>query len=240
MSMIKEAIQYVVGLSKQEILNAHGKSYSTGELERLPAPDALAKTFTVHSLSGFVDYTKASKEPRDSALVLVDGPREVFLMSPLFGDFKQRDIYIKAEPFFGKGFPFGRYLDIESFVIGIQTSFVQDDHTSAILKMVGNVQAGAIKTVEDDGVSQQVTVRKGVTKVDHAVVVSPVELRPFRTFQDIDQPSSGYVLRLDPGDHDDLPTVGLWEVDDQLWRLTAVRDIKKYLDKTLENVLVLA
>ncbi|MHC4864657.1 MAG: hypothetical protein ACYTEX_11260 [Planctomycetota bacterium] len=235
--MIREALEYLAELANGKILEAHGKAYSKGELVSLPAPESSTKPISVHSLSGFVDFTKTKIAKKVTALVV--GPREVILMSDVYGDWKQRDTYAKAEPFVGRDFPFGRYLDVETFIVGLKTSFVDDEQVASILRLVGNLQASAVRTVEDDGISQEVTVRKGVAKVGNEVVASPVELRPFRTFQDIEQPSSRYVLRLN-GKDEGVPSVALFEVDDKLWQLTAVRDIKKYLDEYLPDVLTLA
>jgi hypothetical protein len=242
--MIREAIELITELSHGKILNAHGRSYSKDKLHDVPGPSPTVAPFEVHSLSGFVNYIVGTDEHdrkrEHKNLVLVNGPREVVLTSTLAGAWEQRDTFIKAVPFIGRDFPFGRYVGAEDFIVGLQTSFVQDDHTTEILRMVGNIQAGILKTVVDDGVSQEVTVRQGITKVGNKVIASPVELRPFRTFQDIEQPSSKYVLRLRRDSADDTPEIALFEVDNKLWQLTAVRSIKEYLDPFLDDMLILA
>lgn len=240
--MLREMIQEIVGLAHGKILDVHGQAYSRHALKELPSPAALATTFTVHSLSGFVDYVgyDIDRGKENAELILVSDPREVLLMSTLTGAWKQRDVFARAEPFKGKDFPFGTYLSVENFVIGMQTAFVQDENTAAVLRLVGNLQAGTTRTVVDDGVSQVATVQKSVAHKGNETVVSPVELRPFRTFQDINQPASQYVLRLHGGEEGGMPSVKLVEVDDKLWKLQAVRDIKKHLDKFLPKTLVLA
>lgn len=244
MSIIKEALQYLVGLSRPEILTTHGKSYTATTLAKLPSPEPAVNPLVLHSLDGLIAYVKGfdNHEGERAApdIVQISGPREVSLMGSLYGEWEQRNTFVSAAPFIGRDFAFGRYMSVESFVVELQTHFVQNKHIADILRLVGNLQSGTVKTLVDDGVSQEVTVRKGITKVTNEVVDSPVELQPFRTFQEVEQPSSQYVLRMNRNDEEELPEVALFEVDNKLWELEAVRNIKKYLDKNLKDVLVLA
>ena len=106
----------------------------------------------------------------------------------------------------------------------------QDVTTAAILQIVGNLRAEAVQVVADDGVSQQVTTKAGVARVENVTVPNPVGLRPYRTFQEIEQPASQYVLRMRREGGNGLPSIALHEVLDDQWRFKAVQQIKKFLE----------
>ena len=55
-------------------------------------------------------------------------------------------------------------------------------------------------------------------------------LAPFRTFSEIEQPESSFVLRVN-----DRGRVGLFEADGGAWRNTAMLRIKEYLDNHLNE-----
>jgi hypothetical protein len=238
--VIREAIEKILDLHSTRIVTAHGRAYTPDELKPLPSPMATPEPIKVHTLSGLVEYLREGERerpggPLDEAhiesqrIVLIDGPESVRVISELEGEFRQRHAYIVATPFLPTQFPFGRYLDLETFVVGLQTGFVQDVYAQAVLKVVGNVRGDQVQTVEDDGVTQKVTASAGLTKVALVDVPNPVILRPYRTFQQIEQPASRYVLRVRRGGEGELPTAALHEVDDRGWKLEAIGAIEKYL-----------
>ena len=67
----------------------------------------------------------------------------------------------------------------------MQAQFVQCDNVAAILRVVGNITATAEHKTLDDGVSQTVTARTGIAKIENAVVPNPVVLSPYRKFIEI-------------------------------------------------------
>ena len=164
---------------------------------------------------------------------IVDGPDKVRLAGSLTAEFRQREVLASASPYLSKPFDFGRYLDIETFVTSLQSGFEQDENTATILKIVGNISQEVVATLVDDGVSQQVTARAGIAKQANVVVPNPVSLRPFRTFPEVFQPWSKYVLRVKRGGEGALPSAALFEVGDNAWKHAAVDSIAKRIGELL-------
>ena len=82
----------------------------------------------------------------------------------------------------------------------------------------------------DNGVSQQtVTTAGGVVLVGTAPVPNPVTLAPYRTFREIEQPESLFVLRMRTGKDGEKPTAALFEADGGSWKLEAIKRIAAYL-----------
>ena len=120
----------------------------------------------------------------------------------------------------------------------IQSSFVDKGDKTVLLQYTGLIKNEAVKTTGDDGVSQQVTVKTGVASVGQAIVPNPVELAPYRTFPEVEQPISKFIFRMQEG-----PRAALYEADGGAWRNKAILSIKEYLQeelKELENIEIIA
>ena len=77
--------------------------------------------------------------------------------------------------------------------------------------------------------------------VSQVAVPNPVLLTPYRTFRDIVQPASLFVVRVKAGPSGGLPQVGLFEADGGAWKLTATDRLKVWLTEALPtDVAVLA
>jgi hypothetical protein len=151
--------------------------------------------------------------------------------------FKQRATYIRASASPVK-FPFGQFMDVESFIIRMQSMFVQDETTATILKIVGNVGDGVIRNFADDGVTQQATVKTGVSRVDNIPVPNPVELAPYRTFLEIEQPKSRFVFRMISGA--ESPVCALFEADGGAWINEAIIRIREWLKDRVGGIAIIA
>lgn len=142
---------------------------------------------------------------------------------------------MKLEDIFGTGFKFDAFHQHEDFIIGLQAKFTPDEDLTAVLEVVSSIKDNQVTISEDDGVSQKITASKGATMDRRAALPNPVVLRPYRTFREIEQPRSPFILRArDAGNG--LPALALFESDGGQWKLTAVQLIQAYLDKELEGM----
>lgn len=236
--MIKEAIEYVVGLRqpKAEVVNGRALVIRDGGIDHLESPASMAKALEFHSLSGLVGYVASKHDdvPDNTALV-VDGPEGVRLIGELTREFRQREVLAEAVPYLSPGFLFGQYLDTERFIVALQTCFEPGLAVDGILKVVGNIVAENVANVSDDGVTQQVTARAGIARKTDVAVPNPVVLNPYRTFPEVAQPPSRYVLRLRRGSEGELPTAALFEVQDNRWKHDAVASIELHLAALLDK-----
>lgn len=86
-------------------------------------------------------------------------------------------------------------------------------------------------TTTDNGVTQTVEARKGVALMGNVQIKPRVTLRPFRTFLEIEQPESEFILRLD--DDGEINLIG---ADGGAWKLEAVRNIAAYFETQLKDL----
>ena len=199
----------------------------------------------INTLTGLVDYLKANVDGLGltSCLVHVLDPVTVWVEDRLESEeqaFRRRKYLVATTEMVGKGFPFGQYLDAESFFIGLQSQFVQTRHRDEILKLIASIRESTVKETVDTGVSQQVKTAGGVVLVGMTNVPNPVLLLPYRTFREIGQPESLFVLRLQSGTEGEKPKCALFEADGGQWKLTAVQSIARYLRDNLSGISVIA
>lgn len=241
--MIEDAIRKIIEIANGKIhTTPQGLHYSRHGMMQLSGPEPTAKVMQLHTLSGLVSYIEDDFDENaltDKYALFVGGPSEVSMVSSISGEFRQREAILLVSPFQSPGFMYSTYMDLEQFVVAMQAHFVIDETVAKILSVVGNIQSEQVATVSDDGISQTVTARSGVARVENVVLPNPVTLRPFRTFQEIDQPESHFVLRLRSGSGG-LPQAALFEVGDSQWMLRAVESIREYLEIRQDSLKVFA
>ncbi|KEQ25553.1 hypothetical protein [Paenibacillus tyrfis] len=237
--MIKEAIDKILSLAKHtapiQTVEIDGQTYTNAELTKIRKP--LIDHIEVHNLSGIVEYLLSDFDLQLPVILHVISPTEVRVLTSLNGDFN-RSTLITATALLPR-IRFNDYHDLESFNILLQSCFVpavsEDlrNDREAVLRLVGNVKDEQVMSFGDDGISQSVAAKTGVATVENVPVPNPVHLKPFRTFVEIEQPLSPFVLRLKKG-----PEAALFEADGGAWKVMAISGIKAYLyDKLKERIL---
>lgn len=233
--MIKEALEYLVALGNVKREKVGSQEYSTQPLYLHEEPTA--SQLTVQSLSGLVEYINSNfdklfdKEKDDRALIHVVNPTMVKVLSQFTRD-KKRNHLLVAEANLPE-FSFDTFYDSESFNIKLQSAFVNDLDRAVALQVIGNIREEQVKNSGDDGIAQTVTAKVGVATVATAKVPNPVVLRPYRTFTEVEQPASDFVLRLKDG-----PRCALFEADGGAWELEAMKNVQEYLKENINSFLV--
>ncbi len=230
--MLREFIEYIVGLGQVKTLEVDGLTYSTKNLYLMKSP--IVSALEVDTLSGLTDYILSGFDSEAFAgnIVHVVSFNRVDLLSQILKD-SQRETYMIAEAF-APQFNFGQWYGLESFIIAMQSCFVQNEDSAKILKLVGNIENKGIKRFGDNGITQQVEAKTGIATIEDVVVPNPVILAPFRTFVEVEQPESKFVFRMRQG-RDESPECALFEADGGAWKLEAMNRIKVYLEEKLKE-----
>jgi hypothetical protein len=207
----------------------------------LPVPARIDVT----TLTAVVDYFKAfpnaTGKPEQPPIVVVKGPAEVEILTPDVGEQRQPFVWLRSAVSYEEK-RFGKMLDLESFIVFLQTGFDGDSEVLKALDYCGSLKSGVMSEIEDDGFSQKVTTKVGVTRQGQIAWTNPIMLCPWRTFPEIDQPASPFILRLN---HDsDEPTdvyAALFEADGGSWKRDAIAAIGVWLRAKLpEGAVVLS
>jgi hypothetical protein len=95
-----------------------------------------------------------------------------------------------------------------------------------LIGIVGNLVTEESIRCEDDGITQRVSTKKGVSgRLIEIPVQNPFMLTPYRTFYELEQPTSAFILRVKDG------SAALYEGDGGLWVKAARERICAWLRK---------
>lgn len=232
--MIKEALQYIVGLGKAEEHVINGACYSDKPLHRIDTYYPKADAIEMHTLTSLVDYIKSEVDEIPPRMIVeVKSPTEVELYSQLDPNRDRESLVVASARV--PGFEFDRFVEHEKFCINLQSKFIPSDDRELILKFAGTVEAGSVSEYGDDGVTQKATIKTGLASKGDAIVPNPVCLRPYRTFLEVEQPESAFVFRMKQDSYGSV-MCAIFEADGGAWKMDATQAIKEYLQRELDGM----
>lgn len=240
--MIKEGIEKIVSLALEGaekcVIEIDDRLYSTKNLNAVEPPHP--NFLKVSTLSGIKSYIQGNIDEIDlsNSIIHIESPFKVSLISNLEKKFLNRSTYICAY-FNSKWDMLNNWLPTESFIIFLLSAFTKTDQVNEILKIVGNIKTESVKNLSDDGFTQSVEARSGIAKVKNLSVNSQIFLRPYRTFPEIDQPESLFLLRLREK-RNSKPECALFSADGDIWEVHAIQYIKEWFLKELPEMKIIA
>lgn len=238
--MIKEALQYIIGIQQPRIQTINGEDYYFRN-GNVPVKVDLCRTcdpLEISTLTSLVDYIKECMKGdfsglfRGKMIVHVKSETEIRLVSALNKDMNRWEAaVVKARI---PEIVLNRFIEQESFIIQMQSMFRDTPDKEIVMQVAGNVEDKTVANYGDDGVTQKATIKTGLANVEDVIVPNPVKLQPFRTFHEVEQPEIEFVFRMRNGS--DGIRCALFEADGGAWKFRAVHNIAEYLKKELEGV----
>lgn len=233
--MLKEAIDYILKLKRPETVEIEGRNYATIDLYQVKDPECLKLNVT--SLQSLIDYIKQDPDnlKENMKILEVQDELNVKLHSQLFGQFKQRETYMSAN--YSELTPhiaFGKFISIEEFIIMLKSKFEVTEDLTKIIQIIGNISDENVTNYNDDGITQKVTTKVGIARVGEKALPTKLILKPFRTFIEVEQPESDFLLRVKKG-YEGIE-VALFEADGGAWKKEAVKNITEYLKNELRDI----
>ena len=157
--------------------------------------------------------------------IRVDGAEAVSVFTS-YAAYMDRDSLYSATcdvPGFWEGFR-----EPEQAIIELRSKFAPDEGVNYLLDLLSRINKENGVTTRDNGVSQEVEARSGISLKQMVQVKPRVTLCPYRTFLEVNQPESEFILRLDEDGN-----VGLFEADGGMWKMEAKRRISAYFEENL-------
>lgn len=199
--------------------------------ESIAKPEALS----VSTLSAVVEYLAANRDGLDllRLVVIVGSPRRVDVLDACELNVQfRRSRWLVAEALL-PSISWGNFADAEQFIIFLQTCFERTDALVQLINLMGAIRENSVRETTDDGLSQEVKTQRGLHLKDDAKVPSPVLLKPYRSFLEVPQVESPFVVRMKEAAHGTKPEATLFEADAGKWRLDAVKNVGEHLRKEL-------
>lgn len=176
-----------------------------------------------------IELTPDDERRQIQVSVTAKSYKSVEVMTTYLPDFS-RNILYRAEadaPGLRTGFR-GR----EVALIELRSLFIPNEGTAYLLDLLSRMTDENSVSTKDNGVTQTVEARQGVA-LNALVEVKPrVMLRPFRTFLEVEQPESEFLLRVDPDEG-----IGFFEADGGIWKLEAKKNIADYFNTNLADLI---
>ena len=233
--MLKEFIEHIQSTTKPQIFEKDGATFVVYAEEAphqlrpdIDHPDILP----LHSLDALVKLvrTEASKAETPLYITIPD-----HLTVRCFGQPQPdarffRQVYYEARATDVPGFRDG-FREQEKAIIELRSRFAPGEGVDYLLDLLSRISKNSGVATTDNGVSQTVEARQGIALKATVQLRPRVPLRPFRTFQEVEQPESEFLLRLDEDGN-----IGLFEADGGMWKLTARQTIKAFLEERLSDL----
>lgn len=234
----EQAIQKIVDLGNNEIKEIAGTQFHVGpkgaDALKFPEPKAVS----LFSLTQVVSYAKLQKAA--DIFINVVNATTVYVMERARNENQNHGLL--ADAAFGDvvdEFNEDRRYTQDEFIVQLLTKFEDNYDRRELQKLVSTMKAEKIKTSDDDGFSQVASTKAGVVLGTETKVKNLFDLRPFKTFPEIKQPSVPHVLRLHQRDNE-MPQFGLYSADGESWRIDATIAVRTYLQEQLgEGYLIL-
>lgn len=190
-------------------------------------------TLQLHSLEALVTMVKTEAANMDAPLYITipDHLTVRCFGQPQIAARFFRQVFYEAGATDVPGFLDG-FREQEKAIIELRSRFAPGEGVDYLLDLLSRISKNSGVTTTDNGVSQTVEARQGVALKTVIPVKPRVPLRPYRTFQEVEQPESEFLLRLD-----EEGNIGLFEADGGMWKLTARQTVKAFLEKELSGLI---
>jgi hypothetical protein len=236
-----EAVSRIAGLAAPTLLTVDGMQFSRDRLSLVahdPRPEAIC-AFTLTALRDYLD-SKVDGLDMTKLVAHVEAPTIVTIKGPADGPYLKRSSHLTVVPPRRAEFPWGRYTEADNFLIALQTMFEPTPDRDYLLQLCSRIVAGKEITREDDGVTQVVTVKKGVALKESVDIKPRVDLAPFRSFNELPQPVSSFLFRVEGGDDEEPPKCTLFEADGGAWQIKAIIAIRDWIKTNVPGIAVVA
>ncbi|MCR1905159.1 hypothetical protein [Intestinimonas butyriciproducens] len=230
--MLKEFIEHIQNTTQPQIRVVEGATFAiTADgvaKEILPTifhPDPLP----LNSLDAMVKLVRTEASNMDTPLYITmpDHMTVRCFGQPDVAARYFRQVYYEAMATDVPGWSEKVTLGFEEAQIALRTRFQETQDTLYAMKLVSDISLGAKVIFNDNGIATTITTQKGVALQTNEQIRPLVKLRPYRTFQEVEQPESIFLIRISERG------IAFIEADGGMWKLKAREVVKAHLEDKL-------
>lgn len=231
--MLKEMIEKIEKMAGPKVYDIGNEHFASANLVRIEPKKDFPKSISLTGLDSVCKMVVNEANdlfPGDQVLIQVLNYHCVHVFTTLDGEMDRCWLYVcEADT---PRVNTGSFMSHEEAVIQLRSLYIPNDDTKYLLKLLSSVSKESKVSSNDNGVSQTVEARTGVALTTNVEVRPYVNLQPFRTFLEVTQPESMFLLRLDNDGK-----VALIEADGGVWKLEATRNIAAYFEEKLGELI---
>lgn len=232
--MIKEAIKHIQETALPLIREIGGSTFvitSAGDTEEIRPTIDHPDTLTLQSLDALVKLVQTE------AVATHGGPLYITIPNHLTvncftqpGERGYRQFFYKAEATDVPGWDAKVSMAFEPTQIALRTRFQDTPDAQYLQRLLSDITTGSHVTLNDSGIATQVVTKKGVALQQNEPIKPIVSLKPYRTFQEIEQPESLFLIRVNERE------ICFIEADGGMWKLRARETVKAFLEEKLSDL----
>ena len=227
--MLAKMIDKIVSLKQTQIFDIDGEHYTDGDMTRIPPHVDRPMHISVSGLDSICKLIRAEREKIGATIMVqVSSYKQVDVMTTYLPDLSRNALYSAVAD--APGIRTG-WRSQEEALIELRSLFIPNAGTEYLLDLLSHMSENSTVTSKDNGVTQQVEARQGVDLKAMVAVKPRVKLIPFRTFLEISQPESEFLLLVDKD-----KGVGFFGADGGVWKLEAKSNIAKYFEEHLKDL----
>lgn len=236
--MLKELYDRIQETAQPRTVDVGGVTYlvaQDGKVKEFYPQAILPETLGLNSLDALVQLIKTEfpyrlEEDRSELYITIPDHLTVRCFGhPDYGQRAVRPVYYEARATDVPGWDERVQLPFEEMQIALRTRFQETADMPYIQKLLSDISTGAKITFNDNGIATTVVTKKGIDLQANEAIKPIIGLRPYRTFQEIDQPESVFLIRINERG------ISFIEADGGMWKLKARETIKAFLEDKLAN-----
>lgn len=230
--MLKEFIAHIQETTRPQIVEIDGSNFSIAPggaaIEIRPTIDH-PDTLPLHSLDALVKLVQTEAANMVTPLyITIPSHLTVRCFGQPDSDARYfRQVYYEAEATDVPGWDGKVQLGFEEAQIALRTRFQETPDTIYAMKLLSDICCGAKVVYNDNGIATTVTTQKGVALQSNEQIRPIITLKPYRTFQEVEQPESIFLIRVNERG------ITFTEADGGMWKLKARQTVKAFLEEQL-------
>lgn len=234
-SFLKDAINRIVELATPFTLETRdGHQFCSANLREVRPEVPSPVRYSVDTLEALVKLIRTEGVDQAPLLyVRVDSSRRVMVDTTYthkeYVEFSRLPLYEAMSDV--PSISVDQSISQERAIVELQSLYAVTPDRDYLLALLSRIDVNQGVSSVDNGISQEVSVRTGAVLKEQQTVQPIVRLQPYRTFLEVEQPASDFLLRLDK---EGRPA--LYEADGGAWKLEAKRNIAAYLGEQLADL----
>ena len=232
--MLKAAIEKIQELSRVQVLRVDNATYvvdGDGDYRQVRPELDEVELVTLHSLEALVTLVQT-----EGIKFVTDGPLYITVPShttvrcfthPVPENRMRRDGLYRVEATDVPGWNEKVDMRFDEAMIALRTRFQATPDAEYALKLLSDITTGSKITLNDNGIATSVVSRTGVSLQANTPIRPIISLRPYRTFQEVEQPVSQFLIRVSERG------ITFAEADGGMWKLAARKTVRDYLAEKL-------
>ena len=232
--MLKAAIEKILEIAQPKIIEECGEQFAVTHdgVKQIRTELDFPATLPLNSLDALIKLVRTEAVGEESPLyITVPSHTKVQCFGHPISDLRwHRQDYYVVHATDVPGWDAVTKLPFDQAAVALQTRFQESADRDYALRLLSQISTGAKVTYNDTGIATNVVTSKGVALQENSVIRPLVRLRPYRTFQEVEQPEGLFLIRIDERG------ITFTEADGGMWKLEARKTIVNYLTEGLQDL----